>query len=139
MKKTGIWLDKRQAKIVSLQADGTEDLQTLASEVEEFNPIGGSGSRTKGGPQDVVQDSKFTEREKHQLQRFFKQLAQKVKATDRLVLFGPGQTAQQLAQTLRDDFPGLAEGLQAVEKADSMTDNQVKAWVRDYFDIPKKQ
>lgn len=139
MKKTGIWLDKRQAKIVCLQADGTEDLQTLVSEVEEFNPIGGSGSRTKGGPQDVVQDSKFTEREKHQLQRFFKQLAQKVQATDRLVLFGPGQTAKQLAQTLRDDFPGLAEGLQAVEKADSMTDNQVKAWVRDYFDIPKKQ
>jgi hypothetical protein len=134
MKKTGIWIDKRQAKIVHLGPKGEESFKTLISEVEEMNPIGGSGSPAKGGPQDVVQDSKFTEREKHQLKRFFASLAEEVDTTEQVVVFGPGQTGGKLKQEWKNSFPKLAERLSGVEKADSMTDNQVKAWVRNYFE-----
>jgi hypothetical protein len=77
MKKvTGIWIDKRTAKIVTLEND-SEEFQTINSSIEEFRPIGGSGTRLKGGPQDVVQDSKYTEREKHQQKSFFKEIVKK--------------------------------------------------------------
>lgn len=133
MKKTGIWIDKRQAKIVHLEPDGVENFQTLASDVEELNPIGGSGSPVKGGPQDVVQDSKFTEREKQQLKRYFTRLAEEVEASEEIVIFGPGQTGGKLKAEWERSFPKLAKGLVGQETADSMTDNQIKAWVRDYF------
>jgi hypothetical protein len=55
MKKIGIWLDKEKAYIITLENE-TEKLNTIMSEVEVFRPKGGSGTRFKGGPQDVVQD-----------------------------------------------------------------------------------
>lgn len=135
MKKTGIWIDKREAKIVVLGPEGVEDFRVVSSEVDEFNPVGGSGSRAKGGPQDVVQDSKFTEREKQQLKRFFVRLAEEVADAEQVVVFGPGQTAGKLEQEWKNSAAQIAERLQGVEKADSMTDNQVKAWVREFFGI----
>lgn len=71
MKKVaGIWIDKRNAKIVVYGGD--EEFHVVKSSIEEFNPKGGSGTSFKGGPQDVVQDSKYTNREKHQEKLFFK-------------------------------------------------------------------
>jgi len=58
MKRTGIWLDKRKAHIVSFY-DSKESFNTILSNVDNFNVSGGSGTRFKGGPQDVVQDSKY--------------------------------------------------------------------------------
>ena len=57
MINTGIWLDKNKALIVSLTEE-TEVFKTIISNVENFHIHGGSGTRFKGGPQDVVQDSK---------------------------------------------------------------------------------
>lgn len=133
MKKTGIWIDKRQAKIVRLAPDGTTDFQIITSGVEEMNPAGGAGTPGKGGPQDVVHDRKFTEREQQQLKRFFEQLAKEVHGTSQIVIFGPGQTGQHLTQDWKTQRADLAMHIQGVEKADSMTDNQVKAWVIAYF------
>ncbi|WP_053002300.1 hypothetical protein [Kordia jejudonensis] len=61
MKKTGIWLDKEKALVITLQND-QETLQTIHSNIEHFRPHGGAGTRQKGGPQDVVQDRKYLER-----------------------------------------------------------------------------
>jgi len=133
MKKTGIWIDKRQAKIFRLESDGTTNFQIIASGVEERKPTGGAGTAGKGGPQDVVHDRKFTEREQHQLRRFFAQLAELVQGSSKVVILGPGQTGQQLAQDWKTQHTDLATRIQGVEKADSMTDNQLKAWLIAYF------
>lgn len=135
MKKTGIWIDQRKAKIVDLGPDGPQGFQTLLSDVEEFNPTGGAGGRSKGGPQDVVQDSKYTERKKHQLKRFFSRLAEEVAEAEELLVLGPGQTGHRLVQEWKKSSPRLANCVVAVETADRMTDNQLKAWVRDYFGL----
>lgn len=66
MKQIGIWLDKQEANVVVLN-NGKESMFTIPSELDFFNPKGGARSKTKWGPQDVVQDSKYLEREKHQL------------------------------------------------------------------------
>ena len=73
MKKVGIWIDKREAKIISLENEN-EHIKTIKSDIEDYNPHGGSGTKIKGGPQDVVQDSKPLKREKHQFTEFFKTL-----------------------------------------------------------------
>jgi stalled ribosome rescue protein Dom34 len=133
MKKVGIWLDKRDAKIVSLQ-DEKEALTHIKSEIEEYNPKGGSGSKNKGGPQDVVQDSKYTNREKQQLRTFFNRIINHIKEADAIVIAGPAETGAKLNKELEQNHHDLHAKVSEVSKADVMTDNQLKAWVRSYFD-----
>jgi stalled ribosome rescue protein Dom34 len=132
MKQIGVWIDKREAKVFSI-IGGNEHLKTIKSEIEEFNPLGGSGTKSKGGPQDVVQDSKYLEREKHQLAAFFKDIVPSLENADSIVIFGPAQTGEKLNKELQEKYPHLKINIKSIEKADSMTDNQLKAWVRDYY------
>jgi stalled ribosome rescue protein Dom34 len=130
--KTGIWIDKEKAHIVTLQS-GEEHLETIYSEIENYKPSGGARSKVKWGPQDVVQDSKYTEREKHQLKKYFKQIAEKINDTEGLVIFGPAGTNVKLADELHQNYKTIAAKIKGVEKADSMTLNQIKALVRDFY------
>lgn len=133
MKKvTGIWIDKRTAKMLTLVED-TETFQTINSSIEEFRPKGGSGTRLKGGPQDVVQDSRYTEREKQQEKRYFKSIIDVIEDSDSIVIFGPAEMGKKLYSEISESNPTLYKKISEVAPADSMTDNQVKAWVRNYF------
>ncbi|PWK20685.1 hypothetical protein [Xanthomarina spongicola] len=132
MKNTGIWLDKNKAHIVTIE-NGVETLHTITSNVDHYRIHGGSGTRFKGGPQDVVQDSKYLDREKQQLKKYFKSLASEIKDTDALVIFGPAETNKKFNEELHNNYKPLITKIKAVKKADSMTENQVKAWVRDFF------
>ena len=132
MKNLGIWLDKKKARIISLENEN-ERMDTVVSEVEDFHIQGGSGTKFKGGPQDVVQDSKYLEREKHQLKAYFKEIASKMKDAKAIVIFGPAQTKEKFRKELQENYKDLNAKVKAVKSADSMTDNQVKALVREFF------
>jgi len=132
MKNIGIWLDKEKAFILVLR-EGSERLFEVQSELEFYNPKGGSRSKTRWGPQDVVQDSKYLEREKHQLKRYFNTIIEKVKDADALVIYGPAETYERLQKELEERHPRLAAKVKEVKRADSMTLNQVKALIRDYY------
>ena len=132
MNQKGIWMDKKEAFVVSV-ADGATDMQTVASELEFFNPEGGSRSKTRWGPQQVVHDSRYTERENHQLREYYDRLADTLKDADSIVLFGPAGTNAEFKKRLDEVHPNIAARVQDVLTADSMTPNQVKALIREYF------
>lgn len=132
MRKTGIWMDKEKAYVVTLNGS-TETFKRLFSEIDFFNPKGGSRSKTRWGPQDVVQDSKYLEREKHQLKTYFKKVVDMIKKADAITLFGPADTAEKFRKELEENHVLLSNKIKAVNKTDSMTENQVKAWVRDFY------
>ncbi len=127
-------MDKEKAHIVVL-TNGAEKMHTFYSNVETYHPKGGSRSKTKWAPQDVVQDSKYLEREKHQFREYFHTLADMVKHTDELALFGPADTAEKFRAELVKNHRLLAGKVKTVTKADSMTDNQIKALVRDFYKV----
>lgn len=132
MKNIGIWLDKDKAHIVTLK-DGHEKMVTVTSNIEHFNIHGGSGTRHKGGPQDVVQDSKYLEREKHQHKAYFKSLVTHLKSVDGIAIFGPAQTYDRFAKHLKEHNHSIYNKVKTVQKTDKMTDNQLMALVRDVF------
>lgn len=133
MKNIGIWLDKEKAHIVTITKE-SEQFQTLISEIEVYRPKGGSGTKSaKWGPQDVVQDSKYLEREKHQFKAYFKNLANAIKNSDGIALFGPAATATKFKKELDKNYPLLASKVKTVAKVDSMTPNQIKKLVREFF------
>lgn len=133
MKKIGIWIDKRNAYIITSAKEENQRVVEIESQVEDYHISGGSGTPLKGGPQDVVQDSRYLEREKHQLKEYFKVVAQELVNADDIVIFGPAETGQKLRKELGERFPNLGAKVSALSKADSMTVNQMKAWVRAYF------
>ncbi len=132
MKKIGIWLDKEKAHLVTLQNEDVR-FNTVYSEIDFFNPKGGSRSKTRWGPQDVVQDSKYLEREKHQLKLYFNELAKAIEDAEAIAIFGPADTNTKFFKELNKNNKTLALKVRTVEKADSMTENQVKALVREFF------
>ncbi len=134
MKQVGIWIDQKEAKIVSIE-NGNEHFDTIVSNIEDFRVSGGSGTRFKGGPQDVVQDSKYLERKRHQLTEFFKDIIKYIASADAIVIFGPAQTGIKLKAEISDKHAQLHAKIKSIEKIDSMTENQIKAWVRNYYNI----
>ncbi|MGY8915421.1 MAG: hypothetical protein ACKVJF_10130 [Flavobacteriales bacterium] len=133
MERVGIWLDKKQAKILKL-SNGKEEFLTLKSEVEFFHPSGGGRAPFKwGGTQDVVRESSYMEREKQQLRNYFKNLVDIVGETDAIAVFGPAITREKFGKELIDRYPALASKIKVVAKKDSMTDNQIKALIKDFY------
>ena len=133
MKHIGIWMDKEKAQIVRLHEEA-EEFETLYSNLDFFKPSGGSRTRSaKWGPQDVVHDSKYLAKEKQQLKTYFNNLADAIGNADAIALFGPAETNQKFKKDLERNHKALAKKLKAITKTDSMTENQVKALVRDYF------
>ena len=130
--KVGVWLDKKQAIIVTLY-NGETSLNTILSNIEDFHIHGGSGTRLKGGPQDVVQDSKYLEREKHQLKKYFDDIILQIKEANAIVLFGPAETCIKFNKQLINHHKDLSKKVKGVVKIDSMTKPQVKAWVKAFF------
>ena len=136
MKNIGIWLDKEKAHKITLTEE-SEKFETLLSDIEVFHPKGGSGTKSaKWGPQDVVQDSKYLEREKHQYKIYFKNLANAIKMADAIAIFGPAETADKFKKELDENYPLLAAKVKTVTKADSMTDNQIRKLIREFFGKP---
>ena len=132
MKQTGIWLDKDKAFIVSLENEG-ETFKTITSNVDHYHVHGGSGTRQKGGTQNVVHDRKYLERENQQLKQYFKNIITAISNSDALVIFGPAGTNEKLSEEIHENHKLLSAKIKSTRKTDSMTDNQVKAWVRDFF------
>lgn len=127
-------MDKEKAKVVTLN-EGKEQMETILSEIEFFNPKGGSRSKTRWGPQDVVQDSKYLEREKHQMRAYFKKLLPFLTDAKGIALFGPAEIFEKFYTELEENHPEIAKKVHIATKKDSMTENQVKALVRDFFKV----
>lgn len=132
MRQVGIWLDKQEANGVVFH-NGKESVFNIPSELDFYNPKGGSRSKTRWGPQDVVQDSKYLEREKHQLKKYFEKIATKISDADQIAIFGPAETPEKLVKALEANHPGLAAKIITTKTTDSMTQNQFKALAKQSF------
>jgi stalled ribosome rescue protein Dom34 len=128
---TGIWLDKERALILTLNNE-KETLTTINSEIENYHP---TSNKTAGGPLEISKDRKYLEREKQQFKAYFKELVSVIMDTDALVIFGPAETKDKFSKELSENHNKLSTKIKGVKKADSMTENQMKAWVKDFFKL----
>ncbi len=131
-KKVGIWIDLSKAVIVTLHGDERE-IHVIEG-IDNRERIPGEGkSFTRFGNQffnlERQKESKF----KHQVKTFMKSVEKRVIKSDELVIFGPANMKKELANMILKNKT-LAQKLKGVESADSMTDNQLAAWVASYFE-----
>lgn len=131
-KQIGIWIDSSRAIIVTL-ADGQKQLTEIESDIE--NRIYHEKEGDKGsfmGSRHINNEKNFEERKIQQINRYLKNVLQTVKDADELYVLGPADIKLKLKHKIESDNE-LASKLKSVETADSMTNNQVLAKVKEFF------
>ncbi|MGE3465400.1 MAG: hypothetical protein AB7J13_00585 [Pyrinomonadaceae bacterium] len=131
-KLAGVWIDSSRAVIATLNGND-QDLSILTSDIEGVERIEGEG-RPEGrfGGQFIAHEKAKDARRDDSEARFSLDVAEKVRDADQLLIFGPAHMKDKLASTVRS-LPQPVPNIRAVETADSMTDNQVAAYVREFF------
>ena len=132
MGKTGIWIDSKNAYIVSLS--GSEaNLSIVSSGIEGVTRIDGEGKEYgRFGDQYTTMENKQENKKMHEIADYLEEVIEKVKSADEIVVFGPAQMKIELEKQIKENQP-LAKKLLEVVSADSMTENQIIAWVKDYY------
>lgn len=131
-KQTGIWLDKEQAIVITLNDHGYS-LKIIESELETRARYDGEKKKFgRFGAQFLNDETKRKRRLEEQTNKYLKRIFNDVKHVDEIVLFGPASMKRKLALMIKSDNT-LAEKLKAVKNADSMTQNQMVAWVKKFY------
>lgn len=136
--QTGIWIDTNKAIVVKIK-DKMEDIFEIESKVE--NRIHHEDEGQKGsfmGTQHISSEKSESERREHQINNYLKEVLSNISDSEEIFLFGPGETKGQLKQRILND-KSLAPVLKSVETADSMTENQVVAKVKSFFNGHEKK
>jgi stalled ribosome rescue protein Dom34 len=67
-------------------------------------------------------------------EHLFHELATKLSGAERIVIIGPGLAKDHFKTHLeKHHHQGIAKKIVATETVDKLTDNQILAWVREYF------
>jgi hypothetical protein len=100
MKKAGIWLDKTNAIVVELNGEG-ESVRRVESDVQGWHKAThGAPAPTKYGAQYDADERKRREQEDTALHKYMDELERILNGTDKLFVFGPGETRKLFAKRL---------------------------------------
>lgn len=124
----GLWIDHSQASIVMLSASG-EKTEHIKSDSEKHVRFSG-GSRSDG-PGTSLEEDQQDRRFGNQLSRYYDKVITVIREAEAILIFGPGEAKGELQKRLeREELGGRIVG---VETADKMTDPQIAAKARQYF------
>jgi len=131
--KAGIWIDTEKAVIVFLKGKG-HNIKTVESLIEGRERIPGEKKMfSKFEVQFSNIETKKENRKNHEIQNYLKKVVDEIKDTDEVVLFGPAEMKNELEKFM------LKKSIQSpvirrVETTDSMTQNQIVAWVKSFYE-----
>ena len=131
MKNIGLWIDHKKATLV-IQTEHGENIQQIESEVgRHVHYRGASNSNSPFSAQyqqgDDQLDNKFTE----QLNKFYEKVIAQIREADAVLIFGPGEAKGELEKRIAHEKVNVP--VVKIETADKMTERQIAAKVRHYF------
>ena len=130
-KQVGLWIDHRQAVLV-VSLDQEEEVKHITSNMEPHTRY--SGASEPGGEGDAHNDTTENGRERrfeNNLSRYYDEVIADLRDATSILIFGPGEAKGELKTQLESQ--SLGERIVGIETSDKMTDPQITAKVRDYF------
>ena len=132
-KYVGIWLDHREAFVISLVKDqpfadeNQEMIERIESNIELLVRLSGRSRtrKTPYGPQEISVD-------RLQLREYFKEILLRISDADRILIFGPGEAKIELKKEI-EKSKNFAGKIKKIESADKMTIKQIAAKVKTFF------
>jgi stalled ribosome rescue protein Dom34 len=128
-KETGLWIDHRQAVIVTLK-DQVEEIERITSDIEEHVRYSGASHGSHDDTTEIRRDRQDRRFDDH-LSRYYGEVIACFRDADSILIFGPGEAKGELQKQLEGQ--ALGERIVGVETTDKMTDGQVAAKVREHF------
>jgi hypothetical protein len=129
-KEVGLWIDHRQAVIVTL-VDQVEETKRISSDIEKHvRYSGASHSQTPTGHDDSAEDRRDRRFDDH-LSRYYDEVIACLRDADSILIFGPGEAKGELQKQLEGQ--ALGERIVGIETTDKMADGEVAARVRQHF------
>ena len=115
-----------------IQTEHGENIQQIESEVgRHVHYRGASNSKSPFSAQyqqgDDQLDNKFTE----QLNKFYEKVIAQIREADAVLIFGPGEAKRELEKRIAHEK--VTVPVMKIETADKMTERQIAAKVRHYF------
>jgi hypothetical protein len=128
----GIWIDHKEAILVSL-LDARTTIERIESHAEShFRPSGGWKASGTSVAQSVAKEQTADQRRKHQFRNFYQEVIARAEKVNTLYILGPGEAKIEFAKEIQK-IKGQPEKIAAVEACDSLTDNQIVAQVKSFF------
>jgi hypothetical protein len=133
----GVWLDHREVYLIWISEDGevgTEHATVdYAGNGEKSGLAKSAAAGVYGG---LAPHADPTQKRHRQHRKFYDRIYRAARQADHVYIFGPGQAKQELSKFLEEhkDFNGR---IRAVESAERMTEPQMVARVREFFDIER--
>jgi len=126
-----LWIDHRKAVIVAVTDKG-EEMGLVISKAEK--QLRRSGDSPLKGPYDPLQVPAADSRQRilaGQLNIYYDAVIASIREAESILIFGPGDAKGELKKRLkRNNLGGRIVGIETVDK---MTDRQISAKVRKYF------
>lgn len=121
-----MWIDHRQAVIVSYLDEHIQDIQRITSNAENIVREPGEPDESRGNDENI-RDRQFS----NQLNHYYDEVISYLRDATSILILGPGEAKGELQKRLESQ--GIREGIIKIKTADKMTDNQVMAEVREHF------
>ncbi|HEY8661059.1 MAG TPA: hypothetical protein VIL78_18650 [Hanamia sp.] len=132
-KQIGVWINLKKAVITSLE-ENNHEIKTIYSSIEGRERIPGEKKAfTRFGNQVLEFGKKKQNRLANEKKEYLKKVLNELKGADEIVLSGPAGMKTELEKLIQDDTD-LSSRLKGVETTDRMTENQIVAWVKKYFE-----
>jgi len=129
--KIGLWIDHRKAVIVAVTNKG-EEMGLVISKAEKQPRR--SGDSPLKGPYDPLQVPAADSRQRilaGHLNIYYDAVIASIRDAESILIFGPGDAKSELKKRLKRN--SLGGRIVGIETADKMTDRQIAAKVRKYF------
>ncbi|MDX1407423.1 MAG: hypothetical protein R3330_04800 [Saprospiraceae bacterium] len=128
----GVWIDLKRAVLIGF-TQNTYTVKTIKSPVVSRLRVAGEGKQSGRFGSQFLDDERTREQlREQQIHRYTREVIAHLCGADQIVIFGPAEMKTRLKQVIEEQ-PVLAPRLRAVVPTDSMTENQMVAWVKDYF------
>lgn len=124
----GVWVDHAEAFICNYDGEEKISMKKIKSDVEGHHH---SGINTNEHVT-IANQHRHDNRRANELHGFLKEIIENIKDADEILVFGPSTAKYALEKELKKN-KSLSLKLQEVDTADSMSENQMKAYVKEFF------
>jgi len=131
-KNVGVWIDHRKAVIVTLTENGDELTRIESGAEKRVRSASGSRGKNSDGPQRVAPEDTLERKLTQHLNDFYEEVVKCLSGAKGILIFGPGEAKLELKKQVKNK--DMQSRINAVETADKMTDGQVTAHVRAFFE-----
>lgn len=130
---TGIWIDSREALIFTMRKD-SEHFERIVSDVEEYHVHSEGKSASPFVVRDAIKEKQILNRRTQQFQVFFSKVLTAIAESDEVLICGPGKSKSGLERAVLSEKT-RSYRLLGYYTLDSLTENQIRAWIREQFGL----